>query len=117
MMLYMMPAIFTIMMFFLPAGLGVYMLTNTWLGIGQQLLVERYIGSKVGAARGHRGAKSRKDSRRRREAAAFGKGKARARGMSPPQKTTLDGRRGCEPPPRRRSRSSRTAAPTWRSTS
>ena len=34
MMLYMMPAIFTVMMLFLPAGLGMYMLTNTVLGIG-----------------------------------------------------------------------------------
>lgn len=42
MMLYMMPTIFTIMMLFLPAGLGVYMMTNTWLGILQQVLVERY---------------------------------------------------------------------------
>ena len=40
MMMYMMPALFTFMMLFLPSGLGVYMLTNTWLGIGQQLLVE-----------------------------------------------------------------------------
>jgi YidC/Oxa1 family membrane protein insertase len=42
MMLYMMPTIFTVMMLFLPAGLGVYMMTNTWLGILQQVLVERY---------------------------------------------------------------------------
>ena len=48
MMLYMMPAVFTIMMLFLPAGLGVYMLTNTWLGIGQQLLVEKYLKSRAG---------------------------------------------------------------------
>jgi len=42
MMQYMMPAIFLVMMFFLPAGLGIYFLTNTWLGIGQQVLTERY---------------------------------------------------------------------------
>lgn len=42
MMLYMMPTIFTVMMLFLPAGLGVYMMTNTWLGIFQQVMVERY---------------------------------------------------------------------------
>ncbi len=47
MMLFMMPAIFTVMMFFMPAGLGVYMLTNTWLGIGQQFLVERWIQSRT----------------------------------------------------------------------
>ena len=41
MMMYMMPAIFTVMMLFrLPAALGVYMLlTNSLLGIGQQLAV------------------------------------------------------------------------------
>lgn len=48
MMLYMMPTIFTVMMLFLPAGLGVYMLTNTWLGIVQQLGVEKYLASKTG---------------------------------------------------------------------
>ncbi|MFO0593242.1 MAG: YidC/Oxa1 family insertase periplasmic-domain containing protein [Polyangiaceae bacterium] len=50
MMLYMMPGIFTVMMLFLPAGLGVYMLTNTWLGILQQVLVERYLKSRAHAA-------------------------------------------------------------------
>ncbi|MBK8258637.1 MAG: YidC/Oxa1 family insertase periplasmic-domain containing protein [Polyangiaceae bacterium] len=52
MMLYMMPTIFTVMMLFLPAGLGVYMLTNTWLGILQQLMVERYMKSRVGPSGG-----------------------------------------------------------------
>jgi YidC/Oxa1 family membrane protein insertase len=47
MMLYMMPAVFTVMMLFLPAGLGVYMLTNTWLGILQQVLVERYLKNRA----------------------------------------------------------------------
>jgi YidC/Oxa1 family membrane protein insertase len=47
MMMYMMPAIFTVMMLFLPAGLGVYMLTNTWLGITQQVLVERYMKARA----------------------------------------------------------------------
>ncbi|MFO0664438.1 MAG: membrane protein insertase YidC [Polyangiaceae bacterium] len=41
MMMYMMPIIFTVMMLFLPAALGVYMTTNSLLGITQQLLVER----------------------------------------------------------------------------
>lgn len=40
MMLYFMPIMFTVFMLFLPAGLGVYMLTNSLLGIGQQQLVE-----------------------------------------------------------------------------
>ena len=41
MMMWMLPAIFTVMMLFLPAALGVYMLTNSALGIAQQLMVER----------------------------------------------------------------------------
>ncbi|MEM9696610.1 MAG: membrane protein insertase YidC, partial [Myxococcota bacterium] len=36
---YFMPAMFLVFMLFLPAGLGIYFLTNTWLGIGQQLAV------------------------------------------------------------------------------
>ncbi len=41
MMMYMMPVVFTVMMLFLPAALGVYMLTNSVLGIVQQLVVEQ----------------------------------------------------------------------------
>lgn len=52
MMMYMMPAIFGVMMLFLPAGLGVYMLTNTWLGITQQVLVERYLKSRTNTPAG-----------------------------------------------------------------
>jgi YidC/Oxa1 family membrane protein insertase len=40
MMLYFMPAMFTVFMLFLPAGLGVYMFTNGVLGILQQQGVE-----------------------------------------------------------------------------
>jgi YidC/Oxa1 family membrane protein insertase len=40
MMLYFMPAMFTVFMLFLPAGLGVYMFTNSILGIAQQRVVE-----------------------------------------------------------------------------
>ncbi len=43
MMLYFMPVMFTAFMFFLPAGLGVYMFTNSALGIVQQQLVERHV--------------------------------------------------------------------------
>lgn len=50
MMLYLMPTIFTVMMLFLPAGLGVYMMTNTWLGIFQQVMVERYHKRRAAAA-------------------------------------------------------------------
>ncbi len=41
MMMWMLPAVFTVMMLFLPAALGVYMLTNSVLGIVQQLVVEQ----------------------------------------------------------------------------
>lgn len=49
MMLFMMPTVFTVMMLFLPAGLGVYMITNTWLGIVQQVSVERWMKGKLEA--------------------------------------------------------------------
>jgi len=42
MMLYFMPAMFTVFMLFLPAGLGVYMFTNSLLGIAQQQVVEQH---------------------------------------------------------------------------
>lgn len=91
MMLYMMPAVFTVMNVFLPAGLGVYMLTNTWLGIIQQTLTERWIQKKLkeqGASsievREKPGplltAKTASSNAASPSAAALGKGKARARG-------------------------------------
>ncbi|MEO7034273.1 MAG: membrane protein insertase YidC, partial [Polyangiaceae bacterium] len=43
MMKYLMPAMFTVFMLFLPAGLGVYMFTNGVLGIFQQQAVERHV--------------------------------------------------------------------------
>ena len=43
MMLYMMPAMFTVFMLFLPSGLGVYMFTNGVLGIIQQQSVEWHV--------------------------------------------------------------------------
>jgi YidC/Oxa1 family membrane protein insertase len=47
MMLYMMPAMITSFMLFLPAGLCLYMLTNSALSIGQQRLIEAQIRSKA----------------------------------------------------------------------
>jgi YidC/Oxa1 family membrane protein insertase len=41
MLTWLMPGVFTVMMLFLPAALGVYMLTNSVLGITQQLAVEK----------------------------------------------------------------------------
>lgn len=40
---YFMPGMFTVFMLFLPAGLGVYMFTNSLLGILQQQVVERHV--------------------------------------------------------------------------
>lgn len=83
MMQYMMPAIFTVMMFFMPAGLGVYMLTNTWLGIVQQVLVERWTQSrlKTPASIEVREVEKKKDVPSAIEpSAGIGKGKVRARG-------------------------------------
>jgi YidC/Oxa1 family membrane protein insertase len=47
--------VFTVMMLFLPAALGVYMLTNSVLGISQQLVVEKLFpgsGKKPPARKG-----------------------------------------------------------------
>lgn len=41
MMMYLMPGVMTVFMLFLPAALGVYMLTNSLLGITQQLAIEQ----------------------------------------------------------------------------
>ena len=41
MMMWMLPIVFTVMMLFLPAALGVYMLTNSLIGILQQVVVEQ----------------------------------------------------------------------------
>jgi YidC/Oxa1 family membrane protein insertase len=50
MMMYFMPAMFTVFMLFLPSGLGVYMFTNSLLAIGQQSVVEKY--AKIQASKG-----------------------------------------------------------------
>lgn len=49
MMMYMMPGIFTVMMLFLPAALGVYMLTNSVLTMVQLALTEMYAKRAVAA--------------------------------------------------------------------
>jgi len=49
-MTFVMPAVFTVMMLFLPAGLAVYMLTNSVLGILQQIAIEKYWSAKGMAA-------------------------------------------------------------------
>jgi YidC/Oxa1 family membrane protein insertase len=52
MMLYFMPAMFTVFMLFLPAGLGVYMFTNGVLGILQQQGVEWHARRSLGKGKG-----------------------------------------------------------------
>jgi YidC/Oxa1 family membrane protein insertase len=79
MMMYMMPGIFTFMMLFLPAGLGVYMVTNSVLAIGQQLLVERYLRGHA-AKPGGIEVREKTSGSGDKPAPALGKGKARARG-------------------------------------
>jgi YidC/Oxa1 family membrane protein insertase len=82
MMQYVLPGIFIVMMLYLPAGLGVYMLTNTWLGIAQQVGVERYLRAKTQGPAGievrEKPTKSPADEPK--SAPALGKGKARVRG-------------------------------------
>ncbi len=91
MMAWLMPGIFTVMMLFLPAALGVYMLTNSVLGITQQLAVEKLFpraGTPAGAGDKSKGgdivvapsdkaAKSGKKDKDAATAAALRKGKAR----------------------------------------
>ncbi|RYE94421.1 MAG: membrane protein insertase YidC, partial [Myxococcales bacterium] len=83
MMTYMMPVIFTAMMLFLPSGLGVYMFTNSLLGIIQQIAVERYYTSQASSGGGGGGGitvreKTTDDSGTKRDALApLGKDKAR----------------------------------------
>jgi YidC/Oxa1 family membrane protein insertase len=79
MMMFLMPSIFTFMMLFLPAGLGVYMLTNSLLAIAQQLLVERYLKKGGGGGAGQIEVRE-KTSDAASSAPALGKGKARVRG-------------------------------------
>jgi YidC/Oxa1 family membrane protein insertase len=52
MMMYFMPAMFTVFMLFLPSGLGVYMFTNSVLAIVQQQVVERTVKKKSSAKAG-----------------------------------------------------------------
>jgi YidC/Oxa1 family membrane protein insertase len=80
MMMYMMPGIFTFMMLFLPAGLGVYMLTNSVLAIGQQLVVERWLKAHGSGPTEQIKVREKPSDDGGKPAPALGKGKARARG-------------------------------------
>ncbi len=84
MMTYMMPLIFTGMMLFLPAALGVYMLTNSILGITQQLAIEK-LAPRAPSSPGGKGdivvtessGGPPKNGSGQSGAGTFGKGKAR----------------------------------------
>ena len=86
MMTWLMPGVFTFMMLFLPAALGIYMFTNSVLGITQQLVIEKLFpragppsgGSKIVSA----DKSQKKDGSNTRDSgattpAALRKGKAR----------------------------------------
>ena len=76
---YLMPGIFTVFMLFLPAGLGIYFLTNTWLGIGQQLAVERFYKARAAknAARAQAIEEATASAQQASKPATYGKGKGR----------------------------------------
>ncbi len=80
MMTYMMPGLFTVLVLFLPAALGVYMLTSSALGIAQQLVVEK-IAPRNPPKTGKGGEIVVKQVSGKNDAGpkapAFGKGKAR----------------------------------------
>lgn len=84
MMMWLMPGVMTVMMLFLPAALGVYMVTSSVLGITQQLVTEKLYpraGLPAGApaaAGAEIGVKpAKKDDKTAATAAALRKGKAR----------------------------------------
>lgn len=77
MMAWMMPAIFTVMMLFLPAALGVYMLTNSILGITQQLVLEQIAPRSKGGDADKGIVVKQKGETSKDKLGDFGKGKAR----------------------------------------
>ncbi|MBW2527092.1 MAG: membrane protein insertase YidC [Deltaproteobacteria bacterium] len=77
MMLYLMPGIFMVFMLFLPAGLGVYFLTNTWLSILQQLAVEKYYKSRTAGGGGGDPKSQDDDAADDKKPRPFGRGKGR----------------------------------------
>jgi YidC/Oxa1 family membrane protein insertase len=70
MMLYMMPAMITSFMLFLPAGLCLYMLTNSALSIGQQRLIEARLRASSSAGSGSTSTSSNLPSSRSNEQSA-----------------------------------------------
>ncbi|MEO7113768.1 MAG: YidC/Oxa1 family membrane protein insertase, partial [Polyangiaceae bacterium] len=78
MMMYVMPLVFTVMMLFLPAALGVYMLTNSVLMIIQQLALEKIAPSGGGPKGGAGGATAKSDMPSRDDGPSLKLGKGNA---------------------------------------
>jgi YidC/Oxa1 family membrane protein insertase len=77
MMQYLLPGVFMVMMLFLPAALGVYMMTNSILGITQQLIVERFAPKAGTTPPGEIGVKPLgKDKASKKPPSSLGKEKA-----------------------------------------
>lgn len=76
-MMYMLPVVFTVMMLFLPAALGVYMLTNSLLGIGQQLVVEQLAPRSDSGGSGGKGIVVTQKEEKPKLTDGIGKGNAR----------------------------------------
>jgi YidC/Oxa1 family membrane protein insertase len=80
MMMYMMPAMFTVFMLFLPAGLGVYMFTNSVLAIVQQHAVEVHARSSVDKGRMEVSVSSSKPSSTKGSSGPTNKGSDKTKG-------------------------------------
>lgn len=76
MMLYFMPAMFTVFMLFLPAGLGVYMFSNGVLTIVQQQIVERHVKRQTAREAEKKTAMTKDDEANRESSAPKKKGKS-----------------------------------------
>lgn len=76
MMLYFMPAMFTVFMLFLPAGLGVYMFSNGVLTIVQQQIVERHVKRQTAREAEKKTAMTKDDAANRESGAPRKKGKS-----------------------------------------
>ncbi len=77
MMRYFMPAMFTVFMLFLPSGLGVYMFTNSLLGILQQQIVERHVRHQTAKGGGAGGGDIEVRTKEEKPAGKGGKGKSK----------------------------------------
>jgi YidC/Oxa1 family membrane protein insertase len=91
MLLYFMPAMFTVFMLFLPAGLGVYMFTNGLLGIGQQQIVEWHVRRTTGRGRSGEptGKKAEPDGKTKEESSDASRGSKKGKAGDPDDKAEL----------------------------